>query len=145
MTIEVAFSIFSTMALLGWVVLIGFPRWLYGRKYVAGLIIPGIFAAAYAYLFPALYFTAPGGYGSLEDVLTLINSDPRIGLAAWLHYLAFDLLIGTWIAGEAQRIGIKRMLVVPALVLCFLFGPVGWAVFQVQKAVRSYRLSSTKA
>ena len=78
-------------------------------------------------------------------MLTLINSDPRIGLAAWLHYLAFDLLIGTWIASEAQRIGMKHLLIVPALILCFMFGPVGWAVFQIQKAYRGYTLRSTYA
>ena len=81
MNIETAFSIFSTLALLGWVVLIGFPGWSFGRNYLTGLIIPGVFAAAYAYLFPVLYFSAPGGYGSLQDVLTLLNSEPRIGLA----------------------------------------------------------------
>jgi hypothetical protein len=46
-------------------------------------------------------------------------------LAGWVHYLAFDLFIGTWIAVEADRRGIHRLLQAPILVATFLFGPLG--------------------
>lgn len=110
----------------------------FGRNYLTGLMIPGIFATAYAHLFPVLYFSAPGGYGSLPDVLTLLNSDPRIGLAAWLHSLAFDLLIGKRIVNKARRIGLAHLAVVPALFLCFMFNSIGWAVFQVQRVLHGH-------
>jgi len=43
-------------------------------------------------------------------------------LAGWTHYLAFDLFIGGWEVRDAQRRGIPHLLIVPALVLTFLFG-----------------------
>jgi hypothetical protein len=128
--LELLFSILSSIALVGWVVLIGFPRWDFGRDRLVGLAIPMLFALAYLVLFPPLFFQSPGGYGSIDEVATLLMSDPRIMLAAWLHYLAFDLLIGRIILLEAQRSGVPHWATTPPLVLCFLFGPVGWLTFK---------------
>jgi hypothetical protein len=50
-------------------------------------------------------------------------------LAGWVHYLAFDLFVGSWEVRDAQRIGIAHYLVVPCLVLTFLFGPAGWLLY----------------
>ena len=40
---------------------------------------------------------AEGGFGSLADVMRLFDS-PTVALAGWIHYLAFDLLVGAAIA-----------------------------------------------
>jgi hypothetical protein len=42
-------------------------------------------------------------------------------LAGWLHYLAFDLLIGTWEARDAREHGIRPLLI-PCLFVTFMFG-----------------------
>ena len=52
-------------------------------------------------------------------------------LAGWLHYLAFDLLIGRWEVRDAQQRGIPHLLVIPCLALTFLFGPAGWLLYRV--------------
>jgi hypothetical protein len=65
---------------------------------------------------------------------TLLNDDPRVMLGAWLHYLAFDLLVGVWISEEAARRGIAHVATIPALILTFLAGPVGWLLFIVVRA-----------
>jgi ABA4-like protein len=59
-------------------------------------------------------------------------------LAGWTHYLAFDLFIGGWEVRDAQARGIPHLLVVPALVLTFLFGPAGLLLYL---AIRSWRRS----
>jgi hypothetical protein len=91
----------------------------------AATLVPLLLAAAYAATFPALYVGAPEGYGSIDAVLTLLTADRRIALAAWLHYLAFDLLVGWMIVREARSLGIVAPWRVPALALTFLFGPAG--------------------
>ena len=55
--------------------------------------------------------------------------NPWLLLAGWAHYLAFDLFIGGWEVRDAQRRGIPHLLVVPALVLTFLFGPAGLLLY----------------
>jgi sorbitol-specific phosphotransferase system component IIC len=49
------------------------------------------------------------------------------------HYLAFDLFTGAWEARDAVRLGISRWAVLPCLVLTFLFGPMGLALYLLVK------------
>ena len=44
----------------------------------------------------------PGGFGSLAEVRQLFER-PGLLAAGWLHYLAFDLFVGTWIARDAAQ------------------------------------------
>jgi hypothetical protein len=55
--------------------------------------------------------------------------------AGWIHYLAFDLFVGTWIARRAGELGLPHLAVVPLLALTFLFGPAGLLAFFVLRAV----------
>ena len=48
-------------------------------------------------------------------------TSPEIALAGWIHYLAFDLLIGAWEVRVARREGIAYLLVLPCLLLVLLF------------------------
>ena len=48
-----------------------------------------------------------------------------------MHYLAFDLFIGTWIARQAADAGIHHLWVLPCLALTFLFGPAGLLTYAV--------------
>jgi hypothetical protein len=54
-----------------------------------------------------------------------------------VHYLAFDLFVGGWEVRDAQERGIRHLLVVPALVLTFLFGPAGWLLYVATRALAS--------
>ena len=51
-------------------------------------------------------------------------------LAAWSHYLTFDLLVGEWIWRDALERGRTARV---ALVLTWLAGPVGHGVYLVQR------------
>ena len=68
------------------------------------------------------------GFGSLAQVARLFASQDFL-LAGWIHYLAFDLFIGAWQSRDALRLGLSRWIVAPCLLLTFLFGPVGLALY----------------
>jgi hypothetical protein len=55
-------------------------------------------------------------------------------LAGWIHYLAFDLFVGRWIASEADKMGISRLIQGPILFGTFMFGPLGLLVFHILSA-----------
>jgi hypothetical protein len=96
-----------------------------GRK-ITFYIVPIIFASAYAILFPYAYITREtGGFSSLSDVSDLLNMHPQILLSAWLHFLAFDLLMGHWITDDAHKNKIRHVYIAPSLFLTFMFGPLG--------------------
>ena len=127
---EILFQICSTAMMLGWVLLLVVPNWSFG-KVISKTVVPLFLAVAYSILFVPEYFVREsGGYDTLQQVAELVNLSPRVLLAAWIHYLAFDLLIGHWIAEDAKERGISRIFTFIPLVCCLMFGPFGWMLYQ---------------
>lgn len=118
------FSIVNLLALVGWVLLAALPgrRW---AERVSAWVVPGALAASYVAIIAGSWGRSPGGFSSLADV-ALLFENPWLLLAGWIHYLAFDLLIGGWIVRDAQQRRLSHAWVLPSLVLTFLFGPAGW-------------------
>ncbi|MCD0505365.1 ABA4-like family protein, partial [Bordetella petrii] len=127
----------------GWVVLpawagLSLSPWLGQRVRVAiwavtGRGVPLVLGAVYLALLLAYWPVEGGGYGSLAAVRTLFGHDGTL-LAGWMHFLAFDLFVGTWMAREGMRLGLPRALLVPCFLLAFWFGPVGLLAFFALRA-----------
>jgi hypothetical protein len=131
------FQVTNTVALVAWIALVVFP----GRKLVSGLlcaaVVPGLLAVAYACVIG--WKLAANGPPD-EDFMTLaglreIFGDDWVFAAAWTHYLAFDMVVGAWIARDSVRLGIPWPLRTVALVLTFLAGPVGFLVHLVGRGL----------
>jgi hypothetical protein len=124
MTYETIFSIASGIAFLGWLALITLPRpW---RFRLPILICAPALALAYAWLIiPSLSELDFMAFSTLAGVMSL-QGTAEFALIGWLHYLAFDLLVGWIIANDAESKGLNRWAVVPSLILTFMLGPVGW-------------------
>lgn len=135
MDADILFSILNTAILPAWLLLILAPRWRWTRRVVGS----GGYSFAYALVYTALIIAfighSNGGFSSLAEVQRLF-ANPYLLIAGWVHYLAFDLLVGSWIVKDAQYHGIHHGWVVPCLVLTFLFGPIGWASYQLLRAIR---------
>ena len=50
-------------------------------------------------------------------------------LAAWVHILAFDLMVGLYIRHEGAIAGISHWALLPCYVLTLMFGPLGLLAF----------------
>jgi len=122
------FSVVNLLALLAWIALAALPRQKWVAKTVAGFAVPAVLAVAYAALIVSNW-GGPGSFSSLEGV-ALLFSNPWLLLAGWVHYLAFDLLVGAWEAQDARDRGVPHLLVLPCLFLTFMFGPAGWLLYQ---------------
>jgi hypothetical protein len=136
---EALFQIANPLAMAGWTALAFAPLAPRLADLLAALILPLLLSVAYAALILAYWSGATGGYGSLPDVMSLFT-DPHIALAGWVHYLAFDLFVGTWATRTAHAAGIPHLMVLPHLVLIFLFGPAGFLTFQAMRL--AFRLSA---
>jgi len=136
MDLEMLFSVASTLAVVGWVALLASPWMPVVADRIAGLAIPLVLAVAYAGLIMAFWSDASGGFDTLDNVALLFNTRPLL-LAGWIHYLAFDLFVGAWIARTARVEGVPFVLVIPCLALTFLFGPAGFLGFAAVRAAHN--------
>ncbi len=133
-SLETLFQISSQIAMLGWVILIFLPRGLKLLSITPQYIIPFGLSLTYSTLVLLEFFNADGGFSSLQSVKLLFQNDYAL-LAGWIHYLAFDLFIGAWIAREADKIGLSRILQAPILIATFMLGPIGLAIFLTMRSI----------
>ncbi|MGE8721293.1 ABA4-like family protein [Leptospira terpstrae] len=131
------FKIANGITVLSWLVLILSPNQTKVirplRVFVSGLVLGGV------YVFSILIGNgqAEGDFSSLESVRSLFANDYFL-LAGWIHYLAFDLFLGTWEAEDGAKEGINRWILVPVLTLTFYFGPAGWLMYLVFRFVKRF-------
>jgi len=135
---ETLFNASGKLAMAGWALLVFAPRWRWSQR-IASVIIPLTLAIVYLVLIVVYFAKSPGGFGTLGQVTQLFQNSWLL-LAGWMHYLAFDLFLGAWQARQAQRLGISHFLVVPCLLLTFLFGPIGLLVFWAIRSVVTKQL-----
>ena len=143
MTPEQVFSIANLIAIVAWIMLVILPGQRWVTDIVTSVVTPLAFALAYVVIVATTIDPASGGGGgflTLAGVAALF-SNPWMLLAGWIHYLAFDLLIGTWETRDARERGLRHLLLIPCLVLTFLLGPAGWLLYMgVRLTKRSPRL-----
>ena len=135
MTAEQLFSILNLMAVAAWLSLVFLPRARWATT-VVPIAMPIVFSVVYVAVVASTLPQSEGGFSSLADVRTLFDN-PWLLLAGWVHYLAFDLFVGGWEVRDAQERGISHLLVVPALLLTFLFGPAGWLLYLAIRSMAS--------
>lgn len=125
-----AFNAATIIAIVGWLALFGYPFWPQTSRSLVFTISVVLLSGLYTYfLFFAKHLDEAGGkprggFSSLAGVVSLFKS-PRVVLAGWVHYLAFDLMVGLFIVTDAARLGIVHWWLLPALLLTLMFGPVG--------------------
>jgi Domain of unknown function (DUF4281) len=127
MTAEQLFSIASTSAMAGWL-LLAFAvlrKSTFLRDEIVGRWWPLGLSAVYTVLIVFFFSSAEGGFDTLANVQRLFTS-PWAALAGWVHYLAFDLFVGALIARRIMEAGLPRIVLIALLPATFLFGPIGY-------------------
>ena len=134
------FSLANSAAALAWIALLIQPyspalrSWLYRVVVVGlGLLYAGLFLPASGALDPMAFTTLEGIQG--------LFSQPEAVLVGWVHYLAFDLLAGLYIARDAQKNELNRWLITLPLLFTFMAGPLGFTLYVLVRtsARRHYR------
>ena len=139
---HLVFRLANLFALICWIILIFAPR----REIVfTGLRdgAVGLLSLLYASVLISMMLAPPAGseggdFSSIEGVRALFASDPGITLG-WVHYLAFDLFVGLWVAKNSDEIGLSRIVQAPILVPTFLFGPAGLLIFLIVRRIHLAR------
>lgn len=131
---ETIFSFANSFALGSWILLIFLPNWIGTRKLVRSGVASLLLSFSYLcfVIVAVLYSPSEGGFNSLQEVMTLFEDKTWV-LAGWVHYLAFDLFVGIWIVGDAQKQKIKHLLLIPILGFTFMLGPIGLCLYFLLK------------
>jgi len=142
---ETVFSITSTGAMIAWVALIA-ARFIPAlRRWVdpaVSYVVPALLSVAYGVLLFGYWGQSEGGgFASLSSVSALF-AVPEVLLAGWIHYLAFDLFVGGWIARTGSAAGINPVLLTPILLATFLAGPLGFLAYALLRPVITPKVGS---
>lgn len=127
MMAENVFSLAGAAVMAGWVVLIVGPRRFAWLNALPLWIIPGGLSAVYAALILSRFSGTGGGFDSLASVAQLMSDDWAL-LAGWVHYLAFDLFVGSVMAARMDRVAVSRIVQAPILGATFMLGPLGFLI-----------------
>jgi Domain of unknown function (DUF4281) len=126
------FKITTIIAMIGWVILLFLPTWGLADAVIKNGIAV-ILSLFYVYILFVQKNIAGEKYpkGSFKDLNGVMNlfQNPKSVLGGWVHYLAFDLMIGLYIKTQANAMGISHWLQVPCFLLAFMFGPAGYLLF----------------
>ncbi len=130
---DMIFGAANLFALIAWALLILGPR---GESVFAILRegAVGLLCLAYASLLILILFVVPeagsgeADFSSLAGVQAIFASEGGATIG-WIHYLAFDLFVGLWIAKKADDIRLARWVQAPILIACFMMGPFGLLIF----------------
>jgi hypothetical protein len=138
---DILFTAGNLLAMASWGLLIFLPRWRGVAQTVSTVVTPALLSVAYSALIGVWWSRGSGGFSSLDEVHALFQTRGAL-LAGWLHYLAFDLMIGAWIARKSRHEGIPHLVVIPILILTFLFGPMGYLASLIVRA--AWRIGATR-
>jgi len=136
MTPESIFQICNSIAPFGWLLLVVAPRWKWTIRIVLSGIFPLLLAVVYFFLIVSHIGEGEGNFSSLQGVTKLFEN-PFTLVAGWVHYLAFDLVVGSWILVNSQKNQIHHLIVIPCLLLTFLFGPIGFLIYFIVRGVKT--------
>lgn len=139
---ELIFRIANWLVLAGWLALLLAPL-RRAPLVLAARIAAACVAAIYVMLVVRGLIAGPGlpegaGFTSLDAVVALF-SRPEALLGAWIHLLALDLFVGSWMAEDAPKAGVPHWLLIPMLALTLMAGPAGLLIYLLAAAVRRRR------
>lgn len=132
-TPDTMFTLLNFGVLPFWALLVFLPLSKLTDTLVHSVLMPIVLGVVYAWLLATALYGAPGppegaGFSSLDALMKAFSVKQAV-VAGWAHYLVFDLFIGAWEARDAQRVGLNHFILIPCLLLTFLFGPLGLLIY----------------
>ena len=144
MSYDLLFSLINFSVMPAWALLILAPKWSVTEKLVHSIFYPLLLGGLYLGLMIASMAFGVGSspddpavnFTTIEGVRGIFSTPIGV-IIGWAHYLVFDLFVGAWEARDAKRRGFNHWLLIPCLLLTFMFGPVGLVLYLVLRKVMS--------
>tara|TARA_B100000579_G_scaffold419120_1_gene417391 strand:+ start:410 stop:880 length:471 start_codon:yes stop_codon:yes gene_type:complete len=128
-----------------WLLLLFSPNSVFTRFLIHSILIPLILGVAYVFVAYRIYLNGNflDGFGLYLgiDNLYAIFSDESFLLIFWLHFLSISLFVGAWIARDATRNSVPKILTTLSLITTYFTGPLGIFLYWVIRIFFAKKIS----
>ncbi len=113
-----------------WMMLIFIPNSKFTQILVNSVILPLILSSTYVYIiYQILLLDEPildlfKLYLSLDDLYSIFSVEQFL-LIFWIHFLAVNLFLGSWVARDGVKYNISRKIIFLPLIIIYFSGPLG--------------------
>jgi len=117
-----------------WLMLIIIPNSKFTQIFVNSIVLPLILSVAYVYLiYQTILLDGPlldvfKLYLSLDNLYTVFATENFL-LIFWIHFLALNLFMGSWMSKDGVKYNVPRGLIFVPLILVYFTGPLGLVVY----------------
>ena len=128
-----------------WLMLIILPNSKFTQFFVNSIILPLILSTIYIYIIYLIIlldesiFDVFKLYLSLDNLYTVFATESFL-LVFWLHFLALNLFLGSWISRDGVKYNLPRGLVSVPLILVYFTGPLGLVLYWIIRVFYAKRL-----
>jgi hypothetical protein len=128
-----------------WLMIMIIPNSKFTQFFVNSIILPLILSATYIYIiYQAVLTNEPifdvfKLYLSLDNLYILFATESFL-LVFWLHFIALNLFLGSWISRDGIKYNIPRSLVFLPLILVYLTGPLGLVFYWIIRVFYAKKL-----
>ena len=128
-----------------WLMLIFIPNSRITQIFVNSVILPLILSIAYVYIiYQTILLEEPifdffKLYLSLDNLYIIFATESFL-LVFWLHFLALNLFLGSWVSRDGVKYGMSRSLLLIPLFLIYFTGPLGLVLYWMIRIFYSKKL-----
>ena len=117
-----------------WLLLMLIPNSKITQVFVNSIMLPIILSTAYVYV---LYLSILLGepffdifklYLSIDNLYTIFATESFL-LFFWIHFLALNLFLGSWVSRDSVKYNIPRKIIFFPLILIYFTGPAGLVLY----------------
>ncbi|MBA1337236.1 MAG: protein of unknown function (DUF4281) [Pelagibacterales bacterium] len=133
-------------ALPFWLMLIFIPNSSLSKIFLNSVVLPLIFGSIYIYIiYQIILLNEPilnifNLYLSLDNLYIIFATESFL-LLFWIHYLAINLFIGSWVTRDGLKYNISRGLILIPVILVYFTGPLGLILYWFIRVFYSKKLS----
>jgi len=129
-----------------WFMLIIIPNFKVTQFFVNSIILPLILSTTYVYvIYQTILLDEPifdifRLYLSLDSLYTVFATESFL-LIFWLHFVALNLFLGSWISRDGIKYNMRRNLIFVPLILVYFTGPLGLVLYWIIRVFYAKRLT----
>jgi len=128
-----------------WLMIMFIPNSKITRIFVNSIILPLILASAYCYVIYQAFllgetnFDIFGLYLNLDNLYTIFATENFL-LVFWMHFLALNLFLGSWVSRDGLKYNIPIRFTSIVLIIIYFTGPVGLVLYWIARIFYAKKL-----
>jgi len=128
-----------------WLMLIFIPSSKFTQFFVNSIILPLLLSTMYVYIIYQAFLLDENMFDffkiflSMDDVYTAFATESFL-LAFWVHFIALNLFLGSWISRDAVKYNMSRSVAFVPLLVVYFTGPIGLVLYWIIRVFYAKRL-----